>query len=185
MISAPAAICARGKGDGLLGAELGQLRDPLRPVNQIGHELAHPAQVGRLGQRALHPAHDRDLAAGLLAEEPDRFHPVAHAPARFGGHRPQLRQVVRLGQQRDLAQRQIVIGELDRQPVIGRLAVGIGDGLEDVQVKVLGDRQVGRDEDAIVLVVAGQRLADVVAGPLHHDVEVWARGRPVRRPGGM
>jgi len=166
------------EADRLLRAELDQIRHPLRPVVEVGHELAHTAQVGRLGQRALYPAHDRRPAAGLFAKASDRLQPVAHAPARLGRDRAQLRQVARVDQQRFLAQRQAIFRELDRQPVIRGLAIRIGDGLEDIQVKVLRHRQVRGDEDAIVEIVPGKRLPDVMGRILHHDVEV---GRAVHR----
>ena len=85
---------------------------------------------------------------------------------------PQSRQVLRVSQQRRTRQRQIVLRELDLQPQIGGLAVGIGDGLNDVQVEVIQRRQVGLHQHAIVEVVARERLADMVGGVGHQNIEI-------------
>ena len=71
---------------------------------------------------------------------------------------------------------QVVGRELDGCAEVVRLAEGVGDGLDDVDVEVVDHGQVGVDEDAVVVVVGGEGLADVVGGELHEDVEV---GRPV------
>ena len=152
--------------------------DPRRPVVQISEQRAHPPQVGGLGQRALHPTHYRNLTAGLLAEVADGCDAVAHPPARQRVRRLQPTQVARLGQQRDRAEGQAVIRELDKCAEIGGLTVRVGDRLEDIQLERLLHSEVGGTECAIVLIVSRKWLPNHLCGELHHDVEI---GRPVDR----
>ncbi len=103
----------------------------------------------------------------------DRFQAIVHAPSLLRCDPVQLAEIVRLDEKRLLVQAQTVLRILDREPEIAGLAIRIGDRLHDVQPERLEHRQVRRAEDAVVLVVGRQRLADVVSGEVHHDVEVW------------
>ena len=56
------------KGNLHLDAPLQHLAHPLRPVDQVGHQPAHPANVRGLGKRPLDPAHYRNLSGRALFE---------------------------------------------------------------------------------------------------------------------
>ena len=161
-----------GEGDRHLRADLEQLNHPGRPFVEIDQERADPTQVRGLGQRALHPAHDRHLAADMLAEKTDRGQPIAHPAACVRRGPPKAGQVGGIGQQRRLAQRQVILREFDPGAEVGRLAVGVGDRLDDIEIEGLLHRQVGLAEDAMIEIVTRQRLADGMGREGHEDVEV-------------
>ena len=48
-----------------LDAALQQFVHPLRAIIEVGQQVADAAQIGGLGQRALHPAHHRHAGRPL------------------------------------------------------------------------------------------------------------------------
>ena len=155
-----------------------ELRQPLGVVVDVEAPVRVAAEHRGEGERAFDPAHHGHVVAHPLAQEADGLQPVAHAPAVLGLDELQGCRVLGRLQADRPAQGQGVLRPLDVEAQVGRLAVGVGDRLDDVEVEGLEDGQVRLHEHPVVEVVARERTADVVGRPLHVDVEV---GRAVDR----
>jgi len=70
-----------GVHTGNIGAEVQQVANKSGIVEEIGHDAVEPAQLGGQRERALDPAYNRDLPAGLAAHDFDRTNAVEHTPA--------------------------------------------------------------------------------------------------------
>ncbi len=181
MTCAPAATCARTNAIADLDEALEELRQPLRPVVDVEQHVRVAAQNGGERERALDPAHHRHVVADPLAQQAYRLEAVAHAPAVLGGDEAQPGRVLGRLQQDRPAQRQPVVGPLDVEAEVGRLAVRVGDRLHDVEVERLEHGEVRLHERAVVEVVVAQPAAGVVRRRAACRCRSWAAGRPARR----
>ena len=160
------------EGDPDLDEPFEEVAQPLRPVVNVEQHVRVAAQDRGEGERALDPAHHRHVVADLLAQPADRVEPVAHAAAVLGGDEADPRGVLGRLEQDRATQGQGVLGPLDVEAEVARLAVRVGDRLHDVEVERLEDGEVRLHERAVVEVVVAQPPAGVVRAALHVDVEV-------------
>ena len=178
MMSAPAATCALAKAIATSVHISSRSRTHAGRSYRSVSRCAHPAQIGGLGQRTLHPAHDRDLPPACSRKRRTASsRSLIRRPV--PGSEPQPAQIVRLGQQRDLAQRQAIIRKLDlrrrnRRPRDRdrRWPGGYPGRTPPAQrswPRTARDSPGSRRENGCPMIVRGE---------LHHDVEV---GRPVDR----
>ena len=147
-----------------------QVADERLIVVKVEHEGVDATKVGGLGAGALDPAFDNLVAADGSGELFDSEDAIVHSP----GVRVGVLEMQQGGLVEEAGVRFVDGGGRvgmvdDRSAAVGRLAGGIRDRRDIVERELVGDAELGFDEDAVVGGVLQVRFADAVGGELHGD----------------